>query len=201
MKNYDIPPIIAFCGNIASGKSIFADILATTLKDKIFSKKRHLVRQVSFAKEVKEAAKFFVPIVGKRKAFQDIGEFGRSVYGDGFWLNRTKETVNNYDYKCLIIDDLRFENEAEWVLGCGGMIFLLCLSDNLRRLRAEKRDGKLYRTLEWAQIHSRSSETSVAQVINSYKDHIRCKVIYQESDDIKIHMNEILNSLGLFGNK
>jgi len=44
------------------------------------------------------------------------------VLGDDVWLNVAADTLATFDHKRVIITDVRFANEAEWIQRRGGTV-------------------------------------------------------------------------------
>ena len=59
-----------------------------------------------------------------RFAMQTLGtEWGRQMIGDDIWVNAWRKRVESYgDHTPIVVDDLRFENEAQAVLALGGFL-------------------------------------------------------------------------------
>lgn len=63
------------------------------------------------------------PVVGVsyRRAAQDVGLFCRETYGEDFWIRVLDSRIKNTD-DSVVIDDVRFLNEAEFVRSQGGAV-------------------------------------------------------------------------------
>lgn len=137
MKNVNL---IGVTGKIGAGKDTVAHYLA-----------RYGYLQCAFADPLKEAASvmFGIPIaefydrilkeqihpfwkITRREMLQKLGtECARRVFCDDFWIKRANITTDNLiernyspDVSSLhiIITDVRFDNEADWVRDQGGLI-------------------------------------------------------------------------------
>ena len=53
-------------------------------------------------------------------------DFRRNVYGDDYWLKKMDIALESlHTFKYLLIPDVRFKNEYEWVKGHGGVMIRL----------------------------------------------------------------------------
>lgn len=109
--NMKLPKIVAFTGLAGSGKSYAAAII----KDLYPS-----YRKFSFAAEIKRLAKFYMGWDGEkdergRKLLQDIGMAGRE-YDPQLWVSFMPPD------RLLVIDDVRFLNEAAAIREEGGIV-------------------------------------------------------------------------------
>lgn len=133
--------LIGLTGPAGSGKDTVADYL----------RDRHGFAVMSFAHPVYlgVSAAFGIPIeqlqdrdfkeeeipwIGKspRQLLQLFGtEFGRDLVAKDIWLRVAKSKLDEISYICdqasvpcrVVISDVRFDNEAEWVRNLGGVIW------------------------------------------------------------------------------
>lgn len=116
---------IAISGKICSGKS--------TLTDKLIEIYPNLIKK-SFAGKIKELAiELFGMKEKDRKLLQDIGTNLRLIDED-VWVKYVINTTNDN----VIIDDLRFENEAKLLKENNWILIRLNISDKLQRERIIK---------------------------------------------------------------
>ena len=116
---------IAISGKICSGKS--------TLTDKLIEIYPNLVKK-SFAGKIKEMAiELFGMKEKDRKLLQDIGTNMRLIDED-VWVKYIVNTSNDY----VIIDDLRFENEARLLKENNWILIRLNISQELQKERIMK---------------------------------------------------------------
>ena len=115
--------LIGICGKAGSGKSTVANIIENCLKTK------KMPAILSFSNEVKKIAKSCFGWNGEkdengRKLLQMIGKAGR-LYDKNIWIKYLHKELMNYIYAKInlkntfdfvIIDDVRFDNEAKYVL-------------------------------------------------------------------------------------
>lgn len=65
------------------------------------------------------------PVLGvtPRRVLQLEGtEFGRYVYGNDIWVRILKRKVDRHRYKHVVIEDVRFQNEADAIREWGGFV-------------------------------------------------------------------------------
>ena len=128
---------IGFSGRIGSGKSHISDVL-------LHRSKNVLPILLPFAKPLKKLAKEYFGWDGQkddrgRKLLQVLGtEVGREYGGWDFWIRKWKQEIERFKAKQLenlpknwhdhtfflvIVDDIRFSNEAEEIISHGGKVF------------------------------------------------------------------------------
>lgn len=125
-------PVIGFMGKMRAGKDTAADSLA----------REHMFHRMSFADSLKAmlAAGFpgidfnggdreaAIEWLGKspRQLMQTLGtEWGRELAHQNLWvllLNERWKAAKQENALGLVISDVRFPNEAEWVLQQGGLL-------------------------------------------------------------------------------
>ena len=137
--------LIGLTGKAGSGKSTIAQHLVD----------RHHFARISLADPIRNgiAAMFPIPtnclidrdlkeqphsaLCGKspREAMQSLGtEWGRRMIGDNIWLHVAQHKI---DYtrdietiRGIVVDDIRFENEADWIRNQGCEIWHVIRTDN-----------------------------------------------------------------------
>lgn len=96
----------------------FADVLKQYVMVKF-----GLTRWAVYTQEGKES---IIPWLGVtvREVLQKEGtELTRDVWCNDFWIQRITQTISGmHETELVIIPDVRFADEAEWVLSCGGML-------------------------------------------------------------------------------
>lgn len=123
--------IIGITGKAGAGKSTIGDLIQSHMEER--SAFARVVR-IGFADEVKAIAKNCFGWDGKkdekgRRLLQLIGtECGRG-YNENIWV----EKLARHDAKdaCLIVDDVRFNNEAELCKRLGFLIHISGRADDL----------------------------------------------------------------------
>jgi len=120
--------IIALTGKKLSGKSTAANVLQEVLQGE--------TKILSFAYRIKkEVTKIFGPYDPHdgdekkllRPVYQAVGQAYKERYGEDIWVEALASDWNEMQpfYQHLIIDDLRFPYEADWVHSEGGLVWRL----------------------------------------------------------------------------
>ena len=134
--NDNRPPIIALTGVAGSGKSTAADYLIRHhgyVRVKFAAPLKDMMRALGFgADDIEGSCKELSNglLCGKtpRHAMQTLGtQWGRDCIGEDFWVNLWKNTAEGILSKRgrVVVDDLRFPNEAAAVRSLGGVIIKL----------------------------------------------------------------------------
>lgn len=125
--------LIGLCGPAGAGKSTVAKIiarrynglvmpLAAPIKGMIESLGVDPKHLYGTPEDKEEPLELFG---GKsaRFAMQQLGtEFGRTTFGEDFWINIWFNTVRVLPHSIVIADDVRFENEAKAIKDNGGIV-------------------------------------------------------------------------------
>lgn len=124
-------PIIAFTGLAQSGKTTAANAFISRGYDRM-----------SFAEPIKEMVQCLTPCVDKdarppslcgkslREVYQTLGtDWGRKMVGEDIWINAGRARlevllgdVESDVIRGIVIDDIRFDNEADLVRKMGGLV-------------------------------------------------------------------------------
>jgi uncharacterized protein YihD (DUF1040 family) len=59
--------------------------------------------------------------VSYRRGAQELGIWVRETFGEDYWIQRAQAEIDSLDADVVVIDDVRFPNEAEWVDVCVGV--------------------------------------------------------------------------------
>lgn len=124
--------IIGICGPARSGKDTLADSFA-----EIFKEYKVKTQKLSFAKELKYECKSFVKRTLGIDIFTEIteekdiirpllvtwGTHVRRKLNDNVWIEALEKRMHSN--KIVIISDVRFENEFNWVKKQGGKIIFV----------------------------------------------------------------------------
>ena len=112
---------IAVCGKMASGKTTLADWFV----------EHHDFQKISLAAKVKSiAADLFGMVHKDRRLLQQIGMKMREIRED-VWI----DYLINHEGNNLIVDDVRFINEAEKLKAAGWTIVRINIDDELQKER------------------------------------------------------------------
>ena len=146
---------IAIYGPMCSGKSTIANII---------QKKYPQYKIYSFGQKIKDIANELFNMEGKNRSLLiNIADKMRDIDED-VWVKYIMKQINDYEY--CIIDDLRFQNEADY-LTTGWTFISLTTPKDVRINRIKE----LYP--------------------NNYEDHIRNMDHISETDSIKLPENTI----------
>lgn len=114
---------IAICGKMASGKTTLADWFV----------EHHDFQKISLAAKVKSIGKDLFGMVHKdRRLLQKIGMKMREIRED-VWI----DYLINHEGDNLIVDDVRFINEAEKLKAAGWTILRINIDDDLQKSRLQ----------------------------------------------------------------
>lgn len=138
---------IAICGKMCSGKSTLANYIKYT-----YSKYNFTID--SFAKKIYELAKELFNMKEKNRSLLiSIGTKMREI-DNNVWCNYIENKYKNEDY--IIIDDLRFENEAKMLKKNNFFLIKLNISNELQ----EKRIKNLYKNYD-DHLNKRNDESEL----------------------------------------
>ena len=137
--------IIGISGKMGSGKSTVGNIF-----NEYFSSIGLKSICISFADSLKRDVENFlkVPIdkniPGIRQILQGYGQACKHVYGEDYWIKRLdeKRTKELFDYKVIIISDLRFKNEEQYIKNNNGLIHTIFIESEIREQRLRERGDK-----------------------------------------------------------
>ena len=126
--------LLAFTGRQQAGKTTAAKHIAATLGFKRLSFAQP-IRDMLMAlgltaddmDERKEMPHILLCGQTPRFAMQTVGtEWGRRLIGEEIWLNKARHYINQArtfpDFRGIVIDDCRFDNEAALVRSLGGVV-------------------------------------------------------------------------------
>ena len=136
---------IAICGKMASGKTTLADWFV----------EHHGFQKISLAAKVKSIGKDLFGMVHKdRRLLQKIGMKMREIRED-VWI----DYLINHEGDNLIVDDVRFINEAEKLKAAGWTIVRINIDDELQKERL-----KITYSDDWEVHWNSRGDASEAQV-------------------------------------
>lgn len=149
--------IIGIAGLMGSGKNTVADIM---IREELAD------YQCSFASNVKRYARelFNVDYHDRtpevRKILQQLGGKMREI-DENIWINllmnQLKWLYPRHGER-ILITDVRYKNEADWILKSGGEIIFIDTIGHIRQKRIEFRDDILISYNDWIEWHNHSSE-------------------------------------------
>jgi hypothetical protein len=121
--NLQMKKLIAFCGRKYSGKSSAAVCLQNHIGPSCYV--------FSFADEIKtQVAKIFGPYDPKKKdvlrpVYQSVGESAKQLFGLHIWVDQVASKIKKLEdtQAVIVIDDLRFPFERDWVKSMGGEVW------------------------------------------------------------------------------
>ncbi len=150
---------IAFCGAMGSGKTFAANLI----------KSQQDVNVLSIAKPIKE----IVTDMGHkgRSAHIMVGMVGRQV-DDNVWVNNLMDRIDSHEKAGrtnLVVDDIRFQNEAKALKEAGFTIVYLNTPWHVRFQRIQERTDDLTQHIQW---FAHSSETAPEKIDRKYFDFI-----------------------------
>tara|TARA_B110000008_G_scaffold279126_1_gene325043 strand:- start:2041 stop:2589 length:549 start_codon:yes stop_codon:yes gene_type:complete len=163
---------IAFCGSMGSGKTYAAIELSNRIEAKI----------MSISKPIKE----IVSDMGKmgRGSHIMVGMVGRQI-DNRVWIDKMMERIEKYKDTGtnIIVDDVRFENEAKALKDDGFTLVYLDTPWHVRFQRIHERTDDLNQHIQW---FAHPSEVALETVDKSYFDFI-CK----KEEDVDSVINSI----------
>lgn len=154
-----LPIKIAFCGAMGSGKTYAANLVKT---------QKH-VNILSIAKPIKE----IVTDMGHtgRSAHIMVGMVGRQI-DNNVWVGKLIDRITAHEQAGrtnLVVDDVRFQNEAKALKEAGFTIIYLNTPWHVRFQRIRERTDDLSQHIEW---FAHPSETAPERIDRTYFDFI-----------------------------
>ena len=126
--------VIGIAGSMRSGKTSLASKIAHTYNIPVVSfaeSLRYEVAQAFFPKQGKAEARYMWSLLeGKDKTLtrpllQAWGQAKRDLRYADYWCERMFEYMERKGIKFAVCDDVRHENEAEWIIAHGGFVIRL----------------------------------------------------------------------------
>lgn len=164
--------LIGIAGKMASGKDTFADILM----------RFHFIqRRFALADEVKRIAEDLFQInsyqrtPATRKLLQSLGngmrEISQTCFGHkDIWINLLSRkfvfhSSRDEDIPVYAITDIRYKNEAEWLLNQGHVVIFMHCNDEIRWKRANERSGLALDRAKWNESQRHPSERESDSIV------------------------------------
>lgn len=148
--------IIGIVGKAGAGKDTVADYLV----------EKYNFRKFAFADKLKEIAKDLFNVNKKdedgRYILQQLGSKMREIQ-ENIWIDYVFRQIEEEN---AVISDVRYVNEAQRIIDEGGVLILLHVSDNIRKSRIEKRDGRKISSAEFNKFSQHSSEKEFDRICN-----------------------------------
>lgn len=147
--------LIGITGNMGSGKSLAADFLC----EKYHCKKLRLSGKMrDIAKELE--------IEPTRDFLQGIGKFMRE-FDDDVWVRYIFNKVQSSD-SAIVIDDIRRQNEIEFLRPLGFIFIRIGTDSDIRRRRIEKRGTEKISDADWQKWSQHLTENQVMELTVDY---------------------------------
>jgi dephospho-CoA kinase len=116
---------VAICGKMASGKTTIAEVLCSELG----------FHKFSLAGGVKDLANYLFDIPEGHKdrvAYQKVGDGARKTLYQNIWIDVLKGKVRESGQEFVVVDDVRYVNEAENLRRDGWFIIKLEIAEDLQ---------------------------------------------------------------------
>ena len=139
-KGHGKDTVAALIGDMLQWNSVVRTSFAWAVKEEVGEQFEMTANQIDFIKNR--------PCV--RHVLQWWGTDVRRAEDSNYWINKTKLSIEHFQqgkYQCIILTDVRFENEAELITSMGGIIVKVVRPD-------VKKDN----------LSTHSSETSVSKI-------------------------------------
>lgn len=163
--------IIGLAGTKRSGKTTAARHLIA------LAEQQGLVPiRLGFADPIKaEVAKIFGTYKEEDKAvlrpvYQAVGQSMKELHGKDIWIKRLLEAWNHYrnhGYNMLIIDDVRFPFEGEWVRNLGGQVWKIIRDTGLKDDHVSETSVKSVKA-DHSILNSMSEQDFLVKVTNTW---------------------------------
>lgn len=166
MNKFDNVEIIGVSGKLGSGKNyITENILVNLLKPKrtvMLAFADHLKIEVIAKDNVSYERVFIKKDTESRLKLQRRGtEEGRNVYGEDIWINTIAQWMRVFverGIERIIILDVRFKNEADFIKSIGGTLIRVNADDRTKQKYIEETNNNL---IEIEKIKKHPSETDL----------------------------------------
>lgn len=132
---YKLPRLVGITGKARSGKDTAANFLCTRHGYSKYSLAAPIKRGIEamfdltsaiWSKEAKENPLDVACHASPRQLAQTLGtEWGRETISDNIWINlmeRHWNYMNEFNEYSMVVPDIRFDNEADWITNHGGVV-------------------------------------------------------------------------------
>lgn len=119
-----------------------------------------------YSKSPENVSKELVEPITWRNILQLEGEYARNLYGEDFWINRLQDTIANSDSDIILITDVRYRNEAEWIKKNKG--FLLKVYRDIIYNDSHVSETELDNYNDWDYIIMNTSDLEHLKVTTNY---------------------------------
>ncbi len=129
--------IIGLTGKKRSGKTTVANLIQAATKSPILSFAGPLKEMIEKAGICTHEELYSNKTEFSRRMLQKIGtDIFRNQVDRRFWIKRMKEKIfcDYNDKKIIVIDDIRFKNEAQYVKTTGGKIVCIYREDTISNI-------------------------------------------------------------------
>lgn len=123
--------IIGISGRMKAGKTTLAKALQSNLVEPSiilsFGKyvKQEVARGMGYTDDDWPAAYHEKPKENFREIWQAWGDGMRTIQSPDYWVSQLHQEANYNPDKTILIDDVRYENEAQWIIENGGILIHL----------------------------------------------------------------------------
>lgn len=136
-----VPWILALAGPKFIGKSTIAAAIEKESRSigcdaKIMSLATHLkamssvlIKPGGMSTEHKEDPTYGICGKSPRFIMQSVGAWGRETFGENIWVDMLRDKIKLHPNSRIIIDDLRYDNEAKMIRDLGGEVWEVVRKD------------------------------------------------------------------------
>lgn len=183
--------IIGFCGYARCGKDTACNYLiqnnskttkiysfADSLRDFAFHLDSYLPEMKMYYRDVidsygYEEAKDRFPAF--RRHLVRIGNGARETISKDIWLNAVKEKIANDDVELALIKDVRYFNEADFIIRNGGIVIYIDRKDIMPANSTE--------------------EKSIQEILTKLKQNINFKIVENKKGDLDIFRRDLFRQI------
>ena len=158
--------LIGLVGHIAAGKTTIADWLMNDYTIE-YNDETYSFSKCSFADQLRD----MLAICGIKKTRETMQGFGKALrdWRPNFWVDQLREEMDLHPWPFEVIDDVRYVNEAQFVLDRGGFLIGLYIWPPMMFERVKARMAKRDIDIDWYEFEKQlrhQSETDVEKCLN-----------------------------------